>query len=577
MQQPEATVENTQKIDGSNRFWAEHYAPDIRGYDHQTRRYQRVSDILDTAVRSTPERVGFSLVLPSGHCLDKTYAEIGRASDAIACYLREDLGLFPGDVVAIQLPNSIHYPVILFGAMKAGLKVTNLNPLYTPREIVHQLQDSGAKVLFGFNLFADRLQTALKDTAVEQVVIAALWEFFPQAASDALRHTITDVAKLVPEYSFDHVPFEDALAQGMAHGEIHYDLSQIDPGSAAFLQYTGGTTGVSKGAELTHDNVTHVLEMLNACVHGAMQKTDHGQMSILTVIPYYHIFALIVNLMHFTAASGRNVLIPNPNPIANLKPAFDNYDIDWLTGVDTLFNGLMAQDWFQQTPPQIGLAIGGGTSLRPDTARRWSEQIGPIVEGYGMTETTCMIALSPLDGSDKPGTAGRPVPGLDIKITRSDGAPVGIGEAGELHVRGPNIATAYLNRPDASAETFADGWMATGDIVTMDAEGHLAIVDRKKDMILVSGFNVYPNELEAVIQSMPGVAEVAVVGEAHPTRGESPAAFVKRADPAVTEEMVIEYCRANLTAYKVPTQVHFLEELPKSSVGKILRKELRSC
>lgn len=407
---------------------------------------------------------------------------------------------------------------------------------------------------------------------MDKVVVAAVWEFFPADASAQMEQYLRHVAKQVPDVSFEYEAFASALQIGAGHGARDYAADRVNSAAPAFIQYTGGTTGASKGAELTHANVTHVLGMLECSVRDALDPKR--QMTILTVIPYYHIFALIVNMMLFTSIGGRNVLIPNPNPISNLKPAFDTYDIDWLTGVDTLFNGLMAQPWFQEMKPDIRLAIGGGTSLKEDTAARWQRSVGTIAEGYGMTETTCIIAISPLDGRGKQGTVGFIVPGLDAKIIGSDGTPSEIGAPGELHVKGPNIAAGYRNQPDANAETFHDGWMATGDIVTMDAEGYITIVDRKKDMILVSGFNVYPNELEAVIQALPQVDEVAVVGKPHSERGESPHAFIKRNDVALTEQMVLDHCRANLTGYKIPTHVEFLTELPKSPVGKILRKDL---
>ncbi|MCF6433537.1 AMP-binding protein [Leisingera sp. MMG026] len=568
----ETLAESTRRIDGNSRWWDRSYTAAQAAYDPNARRYAHVSDILFDTVKAFPDRVGFSLVLPGGQCLDKTYAEIGQAADAVAAYLREDLGLQPGDVVAVQLPNSLHYPVVLFGALRAGLTVTNLNPLYTPREIAHQLRDSGAKVLFGFNLFADRLSKALEDVPVDRVIVAAVWDFFPQEVSSQLEHYLRNVAKQVPDVPFDHENFADALEKGGRHRGKDCLAEGKDCSAPAFIQYTGGTTGASKGAELTHDNVAHVLEMLECSVRDALDPDR--QNSILTVIPYYHIFALIVNMMLFTSQGGRNILIPNPNPVSNLKPAFENYPIDWLTGVDTLFNGLMAQDWFQEMKPEIELTIGGGTALKEDTASRWQAAVGPIAEGYGMTESTCIIAISPFDGRGKPGTVGFIVPGLDAKITDDQGNPMGIGEPGELHVRGPNIATGYRNQPEAGGETFQDGWMATGDVVTMDADGYVTIVDRKKDMILVSGFNVYPNELEAVIQALPQVDEVAVVGKPHSERGESPHAFIKRNNDGLTEKMVVDHCRANLTGYKIPTHVTFLSELPKSPVGKILRKDL---
>jgi len=563
-----------QVLDGTFRPWESGYPETTRTYDPGKHRFTRVSDVLAEAVRSFPDREAFSLVLPSGDTLDKTYRDIDAASNAIACYLREECGLKQGDVVAIQLPNSIHYPIVLFGAMKAGLVVTNVNPLYTPREIAYQLVDANAKVLFCFNMFAERLSNVLNETPVTKIVNCAAWEMFPAINRTKLKFFMTTVKKLVPPLEVAHDTFAAALKQGARHKKT-YDLSSIEPSSVAFLQYTGGTTGVSKGAKLTHHNFASVLSMIE-CGMGDDIQSD-TQMTILTVIPFYHIFALVMNMMLFMAHGGRNVLIANLNPISNLRPAIEKYKIDWVTGVDTLFNGLMAEPWFQENPPQMKLALAGGTSLRPDTAKRWRDMVGPIIEGYGMTESTCIVAFTPLSGDGKPGSVGLPVPGMDIRVCDDNGNPVELNVPGELEIRGSNVTEGYHNAAGGDSAVTQEGWMATGDVVVVDEDGFMSIVDRKKDVIIVSGFNVYPNELEAVIQDIAGVTEVAVIGKPHDQRGESPVAFVKSASDSVTSEIIIQHCRNNLTGYKVPTEVHFVEDLPKTPVGKILRKELRTA
>ncbi len=561
------------KLDGTVRPWEKSYPPHLRGFNPKNKDCRLAGDVLANSVRDYGDRTAYALTLQSGDILEKTYSEIDQHSDALTAYFRVELGLVPGDVIAIQLPNSLHYPIILFGAFKAGLTVTNVNPLYSPREIAYQIKDSGAKVLFGFAIFADRIGPAVKDLNLKKVIIASPWEMFPLMTSQKIKFFMTTVKKMLPPADFAHESFEKVLARGKKLAGQKIDLSDISPESAALIQYTGGTTGVSKGAVLTHQNILSVLSMV--LEFGTGYLSDDKQDTILTVLPFYHIFAMILNLMMFTAIGGRNVLIPNPQPLSNLKPAFDAYEMDWMTGVDTLFAGLMNETWFVDKTPKIGIAVGGGTALRADTEARWTKNVGMIVEGYGLTETTCVVCFNPVDGSARSGTVGIPMPGMDIRIIDEDNKPVGFDEPGELHVKGANVTTAYLNREEESQLTFAGGWMATGDIVTMDEDGFVRIVDRKKDMILVSGFNVFPNELENVISMLDGVGDVAVIGIEHEKRGEAPKAFVVRTNPGITKDEILAHCRDNLAAYKVPVEIEFRDELPKSPVGKILRKVLR--
>lgn len=562
----------SQRIDGTIRPWEHAYQQDQASSAQPDFPYARVEDVLKKTVEKSPQRIGFSLALPSGDCLDVPYGKIDSESNKIAAYLQVELGLRPGDVVAIQMPNSVHFPILVFGALKAGLSVTNINPLYTAREAAHQIRDAGAKVLFGFNLFSERVAETVKETQLDQVILCAAWELFPRLTSAKLAFFMKTVKKLVPPAEFEHITFSKVLKLGAKRSKKYEPPALPSSDDVAFIQYTGGTTGRSKGAELTHRNILSSVNMLKQRVGNRLDGDE--QPSILTVIPYYHIFALIVNMMFFTSYGGRNILIPNPNPISNLKPAFERYQINWLTGVDTLFSGLMSQPWFSEIAPKIDMTFGGGTAIKPVTSKKWSSTVGPIVEGYGMTETSGILSLSPLDGSYKPGSVGHPAPNIDVKIIDEAGHPVGFEEPGELLVKGPNITGGYLNNVEATEAAFKDGWLATGDIVKMDLDGTLWIVDRKKDMILVSGFNVFPNEIEAVIAELPGVSEVAVIGVKHPSRGESPRAFVVKSDDEETSESVLEHCRKHLTAYKIPTEVIFLDELPKSPVGKVLRNQL---
>ena len=568
-----ATTTGTKiQLDGSVRPWESQYDPHLLKFDLDENEFRLVSDILARSVAERGEEKAFSLVLPTGDFQELTYTELDEASDALAAYLVGDLGLMRGDVVAVQLPNSLHFPVIFFAAMKAGLTITNLNPLYSEREVIHQIRDSGAKMLFGFALFAERLTGKVQTLDLKQIIIASPWEFFPTEKAEMLKSFLTEM-KMVPAIDFPHATFDEVMEKGRAAGPAKVDLSAVQPGDAALIQYTGGTTGVSKGAVLTHTNLTSVLHMVYE--YGIRHSDEEIPDFALAALPLYHIFAMILNLMMFVRVGRCSVLIPNPQPLTNLKPAFEHYDIDWMTGVDTLYAGLLAEDWFIELVPKVRYSIAGGSALRLSTAKRWEEKIGPIFEGYGLTETSCIIAFNPVDGSGRLGTVGLPMPGIDLRIVDEEGDPVGFEEPGHLLVRGANITTGYLNRPDETAKAFHDGWMETGDIVEMSEDGYLKIVDRKKDVIMVSGFNVFPNEIEDVIAALVGIGDVAAIGIPHEKRGEAPKIFAVRHDPHISEDDIIAHCREHLVAYKIPAAVEFVDELPKSPVGKILRKELR--
>ena len=556
----------------TTQFWERSYPPALRDYRLDAKHLPPSLDAM--AVESSAAHgtgTALTLVLPNALTANLSFAAVDAHADDFAAYLCGVLGLQLADVVAIQLPNSLHYPVAVFGSWRAGLIVTNVNPLYTERELRDQLRDSGAKVLV---VHSGSLATAAK-VARElgiHVVVAGLWEFFSPEVGAAIRARL--VGDMGPDGAAalaDHVSFESALTQGRQRGRTAPRQHPV-----ALYQYTGGTTGRSKGAVLTHANIAAVLQMtgdfLDAC---DAAFTPHDVM--LTALPLYHVFAFVINFLMIFRQGARNVLVPNPRPLANLRPAFEQFPITWMTGVDTLYAGLLAEPWFREKPPRLKYAISGGTALRPTTGRRWGDLVCPLLEGYGMTETSCIVSFNPPGSGVREGSVGLPMPGSDVRVVDSEGQPLAPGERGELQVRGPHVTAGYLDRPDETALAIVDGWLRTGDVVVMDADGWITIVDRLKDMVLVSGFNVYPNEVEAVVAAHPDVVEVAAVGVPDDATGEAVCAYVVKRNPDLTEGELIQFCRGQLTSYKVPKQVRFVAQLPKSPVGKILRVQLRQA
>jgi long-chain acyl-CoA synthetase len=515
--------------------------------------------------------------MPNGMNGSLTYDRVDSLSDNFAAYLRETLGLQQGDRVAVQMPNSLSYAVVAFGVFKAGCVLVNTNPLYTAPEMIHQFSDSGAKVLVVSDMFADRLPEVLDKTDITTVVTVKISEFFPPLISRVIRMVQKWWNKSLPAIEVAHTGFQEALAAGRASQKAESFatyLEGITADSMAALQYTGGTTGVSKGAVLTHGNlVSNTLQMIS--MNGVYIRP--GKEIVATALPMYHIFAFTVNLLGFYHSGARNILVPTPRPPSNLKRVFENYKITWTTGVNTLFNALLNERWFTDSPPKhLVASAAGGMALHESVAARWREVTGtPIVEGYGLTESSPVLTFNPLGGLGKDGSIGIPVPSTDVKCVDENGKEVADGEAGELVAKGPQIMQGYWQRPDETAASLKDGWLHTGDIAQRDSDGYFTIVDRKKDMILVSGFNVYPNEVEEQIAAFPGVIEVGVVGLPHPTSGESVNAFVVVDSSAPSAEDIIAHARESLAAYKIPSTVTFVEELPKSPIGKILRRELR--
>ena len=557
--------------------WSGHYppgvAPDLAPLSHES-----LPGMLVAAAQRFDSALAFTACLPNGMNGSLTFAEVDRHSDAFAAYLREDLGLRPGDRVAVQMPNTLAYPVVAFGIFKAGCVLVNTNPLYTTPEIARQYADAEVSAVVVVDMFADRLAPALASLGNPPVVLVQLTEFFPPYVVGTVRLVQRVWSRTLPAITFPATRLADALRRGTAH--LPADPSaywrDLGPDDLAALQYTGGTTGVSKGAMLTHGNLIANCEQMLQFIGGAIRP---GEECVLTALPLYHVFAFTVNLLSFYYRGAHNVLAPSPRPVSNLKRACENYPITWITGVNTLFNALCREKWFIDHPPaHLRASVAGGMALHQAVAERWEEVTGsPIVEGYGLTEASPVLTFNPLGGRVKPGTVGIPLPGTVLRCADEEGVSVPPGEPGELYARGPQVMAGYWRQPEETAATLRDGELRTGDIAVMDDDGYFRLVDRKKDLILVGGFNVYPNEIEEVLGAHPGVSETAVIGMPAGAAGERVRAVVVRADAALTAEPLRAWATERLTAYKVPRDIVFVEELPKSPVGKILRKDVRAA
>ncbi|HUI21147.1 MAG TPA: AMP-binding protein [Methylocella sp.] len=539
-------------------------------------RYELLGHLpVDLAARK-PAAEAFTTVMPNGLAASLTFAEVNRYSDDFAAFLREKLRLKVGDRVAIQIPNGLAYPIAAFGIFKAGCVLVNVNPLYTAHEMIHLFRDAEPAAIIAIDMFADKLAEALHQAPVPHIVLTEAASLFPMASRRLIGFVQKYVRKEVPGPRFHHITFAKALAAGSAsiHGgaNIKEYTKGLDPSAVACLQYTGGTTGVSKGAMLTHRNLLMNIEQF-LCFRGDdMRESDH----VLTVLPLYHIFAFTVNFLGFFMLGAHSVLIPSPRPLTNLRKAFEKVPITFIAGVNTLFNGLLNSPWFAKNPPRsLRISVAGGMALQAAVAERWEKVTGtPVVEGYGLTEASPVLTCNPT-GRTKPGSIGVPLPSTEIKCVDDQGGVVAIGEPGELVARGPQVMPGYWKQPGETRNVLHEGWLSTGDIAKMDTDGYFTIVDRRKDMVLVSGFNVYPNEVEEVLASLPGVLESAVIGVPDAATGEAVKAFIVRGDPALDAQTVRDFCRSELAGYKVPKFVEFREELPKSNVGKILRRALR--
>ncbi|QIP55810.1 long-chain-fatty-acid--CoA ligase FadD [Hafnia alvei] len=501
-----------------------------------------------------------------------TFRKLEERSRAFAAYLQNELGLKKGDRVALMMPNLLQYPIALFGVLRAGMVVVNVNPLYTPRELEHQLNDSGASAIVIVSNFAHTLEKVVFNTQVKHVILTRMGDQLSTAKGTLVNFVVKYIKRLVPKYNLpDAISFRSALQRGRRQQYIKPDITNND---LAFLQYTGGTTGVAKGAMLTHRNMQANLIQSRAA-YGPLLNEGHEL--VVTALPLYHIFALTVNCLLFIEMGGCNLMITNPRDIPAVVKELSRYPFTALTGVNTLFNALLNNEDFRELDfSTLRLSVGGGMSVQRSVAEKWEKLTGRhLLEGYGLTECAPLVSGNPYDLKHYSGSIGLPVPSTDVRLVDDNGNEVPHGEAGELQVKGPQVMLGYWQRPEATDEILKDGWLSTGDVVTIDDEGFLRIVDRKKDMILVSGFNVYPNEIEEVVSMHDKVLECAAIGVPNGASGEMVKICVVKKDPSLTRDELIAHCRKHLTGYKVPKKVEFYDELPKSNVGKILRRKLR--
>ncbi len=514
---------------------------------------------------------------PAFDCMGKSmnYGELDKYSRSIAAWL-QSRGLVKGDRVAIMMPNVLQYPIVIAGILRAGLIVVNVNPLYTPRELEHQLKDSGAKAIIVLENFAATLQKVVTKTSVQHVVVTAMGDMMG-LKGHLVNLVVRRIKKMVPAWSLPgHIPFKTALAKGASMSFKPVDVKSSD---TAFLQYTGGTTGISKGATLTHSNILSNIEQMSLwCDVGFKAKGKPDSIVYVCALPLYHIFALTVNAMIGIKQGGLNILIPNPRDIPAFVKVLQKHKFHFFPGLSTLFNGLMNNEEFRKLDfKELRMSFSGGMAMQRPVADRWRELTGSLmIEGYGLSETSPVASANPLDAKEFSGTIGMPMPSTDFSIRDDDGKELPLLEVGEICIRGPQVMAGYWNRPDETAKVMtADGFFRSGDMGYMDERGYTKIVDRKKDMILVSGFNVYPNEIEEVAMEHPGIAEAAAVAIANEHSGEAVKLYIVRKDKTLTEEAVKAFCAERLTNYKRPRVVEFRDELPKSNVGKILRRELR--
>ena len=543
--------------------WHKFYAPGVAA-EVDIDQFSSIREMLDDAFARFPEREAVI-------CIDEslTYRQMDQLSDQFADYLQNTAGLKKGDRLAIMLPNTFQFALTFIAAQKIGLVTVNVNPLYTTREMRHQFIDSGVQAIVILDMFTKNLAEVIDDTKITHVVSTNIGEFLPLWKRAAVK-TIMNFKGLIPKTNLNSHSFKEALKLGK---KGQFTRPPIDRNEISLLQYTGGTTGVSKGAMLTHRNVLACIAQLE---EWAKDFVTEEQETVLTALPLYHIFALSVNFLSFLKQGQRVVLLPRPIPIRKSVVPFKKYEISTITGVNTLFNSMVKDELFLKLRPRcIKYAIAGGMALQESVAKEWEEITGiPIIEGYGLTEAP-VVSSNPLNGNARLGTIGVPIPSTEVKVVDEQGKEQPLGTPGELIVRGPQVMVGYWNKAVETAETIRDGWLWTGDVAVMDDDGFFRIVDRKKDMILVSGFNVFPNEIEEVLASHPKIFEAAVIGVPHPKSGEAIKAFYVASDPSVTPVELEKFCRKNLTPYKIPQQWEKLDELPKSNVGKILRRELR--
>jgi len=547
--------------------WIKHYSKGVPA-EVDVNEFKSVIEVYERSILRFSSRPAYSNM---GATL--TFGDLDRLSRHFAAYLQKVLGLRKGDRIALQMPNLLQYPVALFGALRAGLIVVNTNPLYTPREMEHQFKDSGAKAVVILANFAHNLQEILPRTPIKHVIVTELGDMLGFPKRLIVNAAVKYVKKMVPPFNIPGAtPFNETLRLGATQ---RLDPVTFDSDEVAVLQYTGGTTGVSKGAMLTHRNLVANMQQVSPVL---MSLLKDGEESIITALPLYHIFSFTVNCMVFMKHGGHSILITNPKDIPAFIKEMSKHSFSVVTGVNTLFNAMLNHpDFAKLNFKSLKTTVGGGMAVQKVVAERWQKVTGkPLVEGYGLTESSPVLCVNPLDGRERIGTIGLPVPSTEIMIADEDGKEVALGESGEIWGRGPQIMKGYWQRPDETEKVITkEGWLKTGDIGVIDADGFVKIVDRKKDMILVSGFNVYPNEVEGVLATHPGVLEVAAIGVPDEKAGEAVKVYVVKRDESLTVDQVREFAKTNLTGYKVPKHVEFRKELPKTNVGKILRRALR--
>jgi len=548
------------------KIWLKHYPTGVPA-EIDVNEFRSIGDLFARSVKLYGPRKAYIN-------MDKSisYTELDRLSAAFGSYCQSVLKLPKGTRIALMMPNLLQYPVCLYGALRAGYTVVNCNPLYTERELEHQLKDSGAEAIVIVENFASVLEKVVARTPIKHVLVTQLGDMLDFPKRMIVNVVVKHVKKMVPAWNIANaIELRDALIEGG-----RFPLQPVDVGhdDIAFLQYTGGTTGVSKGAMLTHRNIIANLQQSHAWIAPFLREEE----IIITALPLYHIFALTANCLTFFKIGATNVLITNPRDIPGFIKEIGKYQFSTITGVNTLFNAMVNNPEFAKLDlSKLHLTLGGGMAVQRAVAERWKEITGAtLIEAYGLTETSPAATMNPIDIIEYNGTIGLPISSTEVAIRDDDGKDLALGQAGELCIRGPQVMKGYWNRPEETAKAImADGFLRTGDVAVIDSSGFIKIVDRKKDMILVSGFNVYPNEIEDVLAMHPGVLESAAVGVPDPKTGEAVKIYVVKKDPDLTEASLLEHCRANLTGYKVPRQIAFRNELPKTNVGKILRRQLR--
>ncbi|MBT6609692.1 MAG: AMP-binding protein [Rhodospirillaceae bacterium] len=556
--------------------WHKYYTDAAKNFDVAEMEHATLVDLINDCGTKYAARPAATTILPNGAAATITYAEYLEHAKDFAAYLRETAGLQRGETVAMMTPNCIDFNIAASGALLAGAICTNINPLYTAPELEHQLNDSKAAVLVIIDMFGDKVDEVIARTPVRKVVKISLLDFFPFLKKAIIGFVLKKVKKAIPDMRHAHVSFADALAAGKAArqgGDIAAYTEGLIGTDTALFQYTSGTTGRSKGAELSHRGILANGRQASAMVEHVLEFNGDTQ---LVILPLYHITAFALIFVAGLASGDHLVLIPSPRPPSNLKTAFENFNVTRFTGINTLFAALLEEPWFHRDlVKNVNVCGSGGAAQQTGVARRWTDATGiEIYQGYGMTECCGVMSFNPI-GENRLGSVGIPVPGMEVRIVDDNDVEQPIGSTGELLFKGPTVMKGYFGRPEATAETIRDGWLYSGDIAVMDEDGYIEIVDRKKDMILVSGFNVSPNEIEDVITTLHGVVEVGVVGIPDERSSEVPMAFIVSNNPALTEEDVIAHCRDGLTNYKVPKRIEFVEDIPKSPVGKVLRRELR--